>query len=397
MARITIMLFITSAIFITTSIIADIIVYKRLKINGKKIAKAHQWNSILCTLYMIGAAIAFSFNPEDLLGLRYIIYIFFLLSAPKLLFLLLWRISQLISFFFKKKASQKAFYLSMGFAFACFLLILHGGIIGRFNLTIEQVEIKSHRLPHSFDGLRIVQISDLHLGHFRDTPSFMQRVVDSINNLHPDLIVQTGDIVTNSTEEIKPFLSILSQLKAKYGIYAILGNHDYGDYIHWESELAKKENEELLIKLQEKMGWKMLNNKHTTIHNSQGDSIYIVGVENWGNPPFPRYGDLKKALKNADINHTFTLLLTHDPQHWDAEIVGKKAIDITFSGHTHASQFQIGSFSPSQFKYKEWSGLYQTKEQYIYVNRGIGTVMFPMRIGNATPEITLLTVKYKKD
>lgn len=396
MERITIMLFIVSFFFIFTSVVSDIFVYKRLKKNSLKIAKYHKWNSILCTLFMFIAFITFSFNTEALLELKYVIYIFLLISAPKLLMLLLWGSTLLIGSFTKKKIGQTLFYIYMILSLGLFLLLLHGGIIGRFNLTIERSTIYAKRLPPSFDGLRIVQLSDMHLGHFIGNEKFIQRVVDSVNALSPDLILQTGDIVSYSTQEIEPFIPILSRLKAKYGIYAILGNHDYGDYIHWNTPKEKQANDHKLIDLQERMGWNLLNNQHQIIYNAQGDSLLIVGVENWGNPPFPRYGNLKEALYKAPIEKTFTLLLTHDPEHWDAEVVGKYPIDFTFSGHTHASQFQLGKFSPSAFKYEEWSGLYKKKEQYLYVNRGLGTIMFPMRIGSATPEITLLTVNSKK-
>ncbi len=272
-----------------------------------------------------------------------------------------------------------------------FLAILYGMTFGRFNYKIENVRLELPDLPAGFNGLKIVQISDLHLGSLYNKKGRTARALALVNNQKPDLIVFTGDLVNSFSEEAVGWEELLASLSAKYGKYSILGNHDYGDYWQWANAEEKQANMDLLSDLYKRMGFRLLLNESAAI-TSKDDSIVIMGVENWGKPPFKQYGDLKRAMASAN-GAPFRILLSHDPSHWDAEVAGKTNIQLTLSGHTHAGQVGIRingySWSPSQFFYKKWNGLYRDKGQYLYINRGLGTIGFPGRIG-MSPEITVI-------
>lgn len=270
-----------------------------------------------------------------------------------------------------------------------------GALFNRFALDVKPVEVTIPNLPESFNDYKIVQISDLHVGTFNTNTAYVEKVVNEINSLNPDLIVFTGDIVNRKTSELMPFIPILSRLHAKDGVISILGNHDYGDYASWKTEAAKQSNLQLMIDSQKRMGWKLLLNE-TEMINRGTDSIAIIGVENIGDPPFHSYGDLNKAYPTLDDSVT-KILLSHNPAHWQADIRGNKDVNIplTLSGHTHAMQFSMGKISPARLRYKYWGGLYDDKgvtDNRLYVNIGVGTIGFPARIG-ATPEVTLITLK----
>jgi predicted MPP superfamily phosphohydrolase len=278
-----------------------------------------------------------------------------------------------------------------------FIAILWGLVFGRFHYKVEEQEIAFKNLPASLDGLKIVQVSDIHLGSIYGKAEKFQHAIDRINALHPDLILFTGDLVNNFTEEAHGWEKQFSTIQARLGKYSILGNHDYGDYWTWKSEEEKQGNLEMLYKVHEEMGFHLLKNEWDTLH-IHGNTLAIVGVENWGQPPFKQYGDLAKSLRNLpDVD--FKILLSHDPTHWDAQVLEKTDIPLTLSGHTHAMQFgiKIGKFkwSPSKFIYKRWMGLYSENGQALYVNRGLGFIGFPGRIGHR-PEITLITLKKDK-
>jgi len=278
-----------------------------------------------------------------------------------------------------------------------FLLILHGLVLGKFKWTLKKKELTFDHLPEAFEGFELMQISDAHLGGFHNTYKPVHKAIDIMNELEPDLIVFTGDLVNNAAEEAAGWEDVFDKLKAKHGIYSILGNHDYGDYIHWDSDEAKKENFEELKKTHERFGFQLLTNSHVTIEK-ENDSFVLAGVENWGLPPFTQHGDIGKALAGADKN-AFTIMLSHDPSHWDEQITEKTNIALTLSGHTHGMQFGFDfgnwKWSPVKYKYPKWSGLYQTGKQYLYVNRGFGVLGFPGRVG-MWPEITLITLRRSK-
>ena len=270
-----------------------------------------------------------------------------------------------------------------------------GALVNRYNIDVNRIEIDIPGLPEAFDGYTIAQISDLHVGSYGTDTAYISRVVDSVNGLDPDLVAFTGDIVNRRTSELRPFVAPLSRLSGRDGVYAVLGNHDYGDYFTWPSPAAKCENMAELIALQSKMGWKMLNNSTEFIRRGN-DSIALIGVENVGDPPFNTYGDLDEAYPTLD-DPVVKILLSHNPAHWDDDIKDSpdKNIALTLSGHTHAMQMSAFGFSPASWRYPTWGGLYSDNDGHqLYVNIGIGEVAIPARIG-ATPEITLITLRRK--
>jgi len=282
--------------------------------------------------------------------------------------------------------------IALGFSLFTFSGLIYGIIKGAFNYKVHSIKLVLPNLPSAFNGLKIIQISDIHSGSFvSSTP--LEEVVKIIDKQNPDIIFFTGDLVNDRASETDLLIEVLSKIKAPLGVYSTLGNHDYGDYVTWESETAKTKNLESLKNVHSKIGWKLLMNEHVTIKKNDAE-IAIIGIENWGgNFNFPKYGDLKKAYAGAE-NYPVKLLLSHDPSHWNLEVIEKfKNIDITFSGHTHGAQFGIEipgfRWSPSQYAYKQWAGLYNQQNQYLYVNRGVGFLGYPGRIG-ISPEITVM-------
>lgn len=268
-------------------------------------------------------------------------------------------------------------------------MLLYGTFIGKERFNINKVTFTSPRLPQGFDGYRIVQLSDLHIGSWKGNANAIQRMVDLVNAQKPDLIVFTGDLVNNRAVELDEFEDILSQLHAKEGVYSILGNHDYGPYYHWKSPKDQVNNLIDLKKREEGMGWKMLNNEHALLYRGN-DSIALIGVENEGEPPFSQHGDLSKAIQGTD--NLFQLLLSHNPTHWRREVLSKSNVDLMLAGHTHAMQLAIGHHSPSSFVYPEWGSMYKEGSRGLYVNVGVGFVGLPFRFG-AWPEITVITLQ----
>ena len=277
--------------------------------------------------------------------------------------------------------------------FLLFIAFGMGMIRGRTNVKVFREEIAISTLPDSFKGLKIVQLSDLHLAGFYHHPGHIQMVVDQVNQLKPDLILFTGDMVHNFSEEVDPFVDILNGLQASLGKYAILGNHDYGHYFNWKTKAEEEANLDRVKTQIRVAGFDLLLNEHRTI-SLNGESLEVVGVENWGKPPFPQFGDLAKAMDGTDST-LVKILMSHDPSHWNLKVRGIEKIQLTLSGHTHGMQFgiEIGKFkwSPSRWTYKNWAGLYHENDQHLYVNRGLGFTGFPGRVG-IRPEITLLTL-----
>lgn len=284
--------------------------------------------------------------------------------------------------------------LSTGFV----LIVLYGVFVGRFTTQILYENLYFSTLPGQFNGFKIVQISDTHFGSFGKNTSSFAKDVQTINEVNPDLILFTGDIVNNFAEEIDRFEPLLKQLRARYGKFAIPGNHDYGDYSDWPNPAAKQQNLTEIRKSITQAGFILLLNQNARIE--VGDTaIYIVGVENWTHAPRPRYGRLKLALQGIP-EKAFKILMTHEPEHWKAKVIQKTDIPLTLSGHTHGGQIGINiagiEFSPIWLMYKEWAGLYQSGNQFLYVNRGLGTVGLPGRI-EVDPEITVLTLLTSKN
>lgn len=263
-----------------------------------------------------------------------------------------------------------------------------GFIEGWKRLELKHITFTSPDLPPYFDGYRLVQITDFHLGSFPPGNDFVQKVVDATNNEEPDMILFTGDLVNNQASEVEPYLDTLGQLHASDGIYSIWGNHDYCEYGNNHSIGALKRNRRMLYGYQESLGWHQLMNEHHVVSHGMA-SIAVIGVENPGQPPFTNRSNLKKAMKglNPDM---FKILLSHDPHHWRREVVGQK-IQLTLAGHTHAGQLKIGKWTPARMAFKEWGGAYRIGEQMLYVSSGIGG-SFPFRLG-AWPELTVITLK----
>lgn len=283
-----------------------------------------------------------------------------------------------------------------------------GHNITRFQIETKQADIYSTKLPACFEGFKIAQISDFHINSFDKATDgqFFTDLVDEMKVQQPDIIVFTGDLVTIRSAEAFPFRQELTKLSAETGIpvYSILGNHDYADYMRNFDDARRHQDVDSLIRIQQEAGWVMLNNAAIEINAKNKETeeseerIALVGVENIGEPPFSVYGDLEKAMQPigglAAADNTFTILLSHNPTHWRSEVLPHSKIDLTLSGHTHAMQFRIGKWSPSQWKYPEWMGLYKEGEQYLYVNTGLGCVGPAVRIG-VKPEITILTLHKK--
>jgi len=288
--------------------------------------------------------------------------------------------------------------IGLGISILVFLWTLHGLTLNRSHFQVRTQEISNSKIPQGFDGFKIIQISDMHIGSFHKHPEDIERLVAEINHEKPDLILFTGDMVSNYANELEEFTHILSQLEAPFGKYAILGNHDYGEYVKWAKPSDSEKNLELLEQLHQKSGFTLLKNTHVNIVIGS-DSFQLAGVENWGLPPFPQHGDLATALKHTNPD-LFTILLSHDPSHWRAQVLNYSSVDLTLSGHTHAMQLglEIGNWqwSPASFKYPEWGGLYTEKKQMLYVNRGAGYIGLPGRIG-IRPEISQLVLSTIKE
>ena len=319
---------------------------------------------------------------------------FVLFYIPKLHVITFHLVEDILSLFLTRYAIITK--ISAYSAIAIFVFILHGIFINKYNFKVREQEVFFEDLPAEFNNYTIIQISDFHIGSFHNNVNQVEKIVSMINAEKPDLVVFTGDMVSNTAEEIDEFLPALERIKAGDGLVSILGNHDYGEYVKWSSDEQKNENIRSLTQKEESIGFTLLENENIRLTKTDA-SIVIAGVENWGKPPFAQYGDIDKALQNT-TESDFVVLLTHDPSHWRGEVLDKKRINITLSGHTHAMQFglELGSWqwSPVSFKYKEWGGLYKEQNQYLYVNRGTGFIGFPGRVG-IRPEITKIVLKKK--
>jgi len=267
--------------------------------------------------------------------------------------------------------------------------VLYGVTKGRRTFNLARVPVRSSRLPDAFSGLRVVQISDMHLGSYGGDPSIVRNGVDLIMAEKPDLILFTGDMVNDYAEEAEPYIAELARLEAPLGKFSILGNHDYSDYPKWDSPIAKAANLEKLKGIHAQMGFRLLLDEHITLER-EGQRLGLLGVQNWGHR-FQQYGDLQKTMKGSE-GLAYRILMSHDPTHWEHQVLGT-GIDLTLSGHTHGAQLgvKLGSstYSPAQWVYKHWAGLYSEGEQQLYVNRGFGFIGFPGRVG-MPPEITVL-------
>lgn len=289
--------------------------------------------------------------------------------------------------------STNVITLSAVLASIPFISMIYGITLGKYRFEVEKIKLKFPDLPKAFDGFKIVQISDIHAGSF-DSLKQVQKGIDLIKAQKADLIVFTGDLVNSLKEEINPYLKAFSSLSAPFGMFSVLGNHDYyGMYqVAGKDPFAQNLYMDDFNKKHEKIGFRLLNNDSAKIEK-QGNFIRLIGVENWGAGPFPKNGDLDKALKNVDSDD-FSVLLSHDPTHWDHHVLPhSKHIHLTLSGHTHGMQFGVNigkiKWSPVKYRYKRWMGLYEKAGQYLYVNRGFGFLAWPGRVG-MSPEISVI-------
>lgn len=286
--------------------------------------------------------------------------------------------------------------IGMGVAAIPFAGMIYGMLWGRYNYRVVKHTLYFDDLPEAFDGYRVVHISDIHSGSF-DNAEKVQYGIDMINAQQGDVIFFTGDLVNNKAEEMRPWIAHFKQLHAKDGVYSVLGNHDYGDYVQWDSPDEKAKNLEALKQIHQQLGFCLLNNESVFLSRGQ-QRIAVVGVENWGQG-FIKKGNLKQALSQVDKND-FKILLSHDPTHWQYEVLkDPNFIHLTLSGHTHGMQFGIEipgviKWSPAGWRYKYWGGVYKEKDRYINVNRGFGYLAFPGRVG-MPPEITVIELKKK--
>lgn len=373
--------------------ITDFYFYKRviIRFTQKTIFKTlHFATSLIFGVLNIWVFFRFVNPDTDPTSTFYVwfMWVYLVFYLPKFAFMLVsWP-----ELFFRKTVGFSIAGMVLGLTAAG--ILIWGCAVDRFAFVTNQVAISSCKLPQTFDGYRIVQFSDTHLGNFGKSDKIVRELVERINSLKPDLIVFTGDLVNTKANEIDYFRSLLLQLKAKDGIYSIMGNHDYGDYITWHSKTDYNLNLHNIDAKQREMGWKMLRNESVFLKKGK-DSLMLIGVDNWGEPPFHRYGNLEKAF-TGNKNNTFKILLSHNPEHWRLEVLPKFDIDLTLAGHTHAGQMVFKLFGkrycPISLKYRYWGGLYEKQHKRLYVNEGIGYVLYPVRFG-CGPEITLFTLK----
>jgi predicted MPP superfamily phosphohydrolase len=388
-------------------------VFKNWQKQTKKAFKIVWWTINFTLIVGVFAAI----NLNLFLSLRAVILVaFFLLSVAKvcmLPFLLIddLRRSVLKLLKYSKKSnttaeqnkipgetiSRSQFLVKAGLVTAAVpLSSLSWGIVsGAYDYQIKRVKLILPNLPKAFDGIKLAQISDIHSGSFYNKIA-VKGGVDMLMSEKPDLVFFTGDLVNNVTREVKDYQDIFAKVKAPLGVYSVLGNHDYGDY-HFgrTSSPAKTKNLQDMIATHKIMGYDLLINEHRRI-KVNGEEIGILGIENWGMGRFPKYGKMDLAVQNTD-DLPVKLLLSHDPSHWRGEVLEKyNDIDAMFSGHTHGMQFGVRlkefQWSPVQYIYKEWAGLYQIKQQQLYVNVGYGFLGYPGRVG-IVPEITIFELK----
>lgn len=384
-------------ILIVVNVFVDIYIWRCIVNKERKRwpGVVYAWSSLFFIIFIIVTVALPRRSGSDavLLAVMWMLYTYLSVYISKYVFCIISFIG-LIPRLWRGKRWRAMNIIGSVAAIAVFVTMWWGALINRTHYQIKEVVIEFADLPDAFDGYRVLQFSDFHVGTYGSDTTFVSEIVDVINNQSADLVLFTGDIVNRRTDELLPQVKPLSRLKAADGVYSILGNHDYGDYKKWPSAEMKSENMDMMYRLQRDMGWNLMNNRSEYIRRGN-DSIALIGVENWGDPPFTVYGDLDKAYP-MQSDSTFKILMTHNPAHWSEKIADNDTVNIalSLSGHTHAMQCQIGSWSPAEWRYDNWGGLYDdlSSRHKLYVNIGLGTVALPARIG-ATPEITVLTLR----
>ena len=366
--------------FLISALVLGNFIYQLIHMNGLSI-NVNIAIGLFLTLYLPKIAMMLFMFGEDIIRLPIAAYSFFTENDG----------SQTNYFPTRRKFISQ---VALGIAAIPFVSLLYGMYIGKYNFKVLKYTLYFEDLPDAFNGYKITQISDIHSGSF-DNKEKIEYAVDLVNEQQSDVIFFTGDLVNNKAEEMIPWMDTFSRLKAKDGIFSILGNHDYGDYVRWESEEAKTQNLIDLAEVHREIGFDLLMNESRFLEKD-GQRIAIVGVENWGRG-FKQKGDLAKAARNIDAND-FKILMSHDPTHWEQQVIEDDYhYHLTLSGHTHGMQFGIEipgwiKWSPVKWRYKYWAGIYKEKGQYINVNRGLGFIAYPGRVG-IWPEITVIELK----
>ncbi len=314
---------------------------------------------------------------------------------PKVIFVIIISVLFFTNYVFSEQESLLVIpMVGLLSGFLPFFVILHAIFRALYRFKVHHLRIRTKLLPSDVGRIKLVHISDLHLGSFNFRYHILERAVKIINHLQPDFIFFSGDLVNNFAWELKGWSEVLQKLEAKHGKYAVLGNHDYGDYSSWKTQDLKRKNFESIKYFYKKTDFRLLLNESERV-DFKGFEIGIAGVENWGHPPFPQHGDLGKALKGIETP-ALKILLSHDPTHWAEEVVEKTDVFLTLSGHTHGMQAGVNlknkQWSPIKYKYKHWAGLHKENGQYLNVNRGLGWLGFPGRLG-MRPEISFIEVK----
>ncbi len=334
-----------------------------------------------------------NYNPRTFNFYMWVNFSYMLLYVPKLIYIFFHFLNYLLNLVLKEKIYLVR-YAGVLVAMFAIILMTHGAFVNPKNPQVRSVEVPVSNLPASFNGFKIVQLSDIHLGSWGSNHSYLEPVIKLVNEQDADIIVFTGDMVNNYQEEMRGWAPLFQQLKSRVGNYAILGNHDYGDYSSWDTPEHKTANLDSVKYRLKEFGFRLLLNEKVDLLRDT-DTLELLGVENWGKPPFPKYGNLSKTLENTRSGQP-KILLSHDPSHWRGEILRHPEIALTLSGHTHAAQLAFNWYgkkvSPSSWMYKEWDGIYQENNQFLYINRGLGFIGIPVRIGISRPEITVLTL-----
>lgn len=401
-------------IFFIVVILLDLYIYWGLK--ERLFTK--KWHTVVfvgISVFVLSVFLYYYFSGKQSIYYSYKIFIFgiaqsiFFSKIILLPFLLISDIGKLADTIYRKfqsaptsPAPKKYWFFKTGLliSFLFFGTLIYGITCGAYSIEKKYISIEVPQLPDALEDLKIVQVSDLHLGSFPNTKQ-ISKAIELINEEQADIFAFTGDLVNDRSSEMLPYLDILKNIQAKYGKYSVMGNHDYSPYITWDSEEAKYQNLKDLYQYQDEVGWKLLNNENELL-SINGHLLAILGVEYWGKSVrWGQFGDLQKALVGTD-SAELKILLSHDPSHWDMVVSQEEQyrdIILTLSGHTHGFQFGIDrpnfKWSPSQWVYPKWIGLYQSNEQYLYVNEGLGFLGYPGRVG-ISPEITVITLKKKK-
>ena len=370
----------------------DVYICRRLRRNGYRwLAWFNGALAVLTAALATGVAVmplgeASTSNSTFVTG-QYMLYTFFALVAPKAIGMAVYGLGRLI----KQRWMTICAFIVAALVFG---VMWWGAIVTPGKIEVKEVELYFDRLPEGFDGYRIVQWSDSHLGTYNGRRAIVERQVKTINDLHPDMICFTGDLVSRKTDEALPYRDLLAQLDAPDGVFSVLGNHDYDNYVRWDDPKDQVADRKALCDLQKEAGWRLLNDDYAIIKHG-GDQIVLIGTENYGDHPFEKRGNLARAY-SASRDGNFKIELQHNPYAWRASTLPNSNVDLMLSGHTHAWQLMLKlgnwQWSPASMRYPEWGGAYREGNRWLYVNIGTGMVGPPMRIG-ATPEITVITLR----